>query len=423
MTTLKELFKLRATAPRLGNPLGKNQDSSLPNSDGTTTIGVDDEANSPKKTTYKTRGLITAGACNGLLSALRPSLISIIDTIKRHQATDKEQQEKHKNEIRKQIAEKEAELQGKDALIKVCQDKISQIQKSIQDIKDEITYVKAHPEEYDADRISKVYVWIGGVLLVFLTIYLFVFYSSASYSAFFKSFSHDDNKLSQAIFDAQALSAAWNMGTTALFFILLIPFVFLGLGFLIHRFQERGGWQGILKSFGVIAITFVFDAILAYEITEKIYEIKRGGAFEELPPYSISLALENINFWVIIFAGFLVYLIWGFVFDFTINAYQSLDKWVLQIQMLNDKLSIAEQQIRTEQEQIHTYNTEKVDITREIDRLKASLDVVFIDRINLANELSNFFDGWLIFVSQHTPEDVSDHKRVYEEIKKEQEIA
>lgn len=421
MTNRKELFRLGQPSPTATDSAARQTAISLPNGDPSSAIT--DGGRTESRVNYKTHGLIVAGACQGALAALKPSLVSIIETIKKHLISDQKKQEQYKQGIREQIVEKEAELKSKDALIQIYQDKIAQLRQTISDIKDKIAHVKAHPEDYDADRINKVYVWIGGILLTFLTIYLFIFYSSASYSAFFKSFTHDDDKVSQAIFDAQALSAAWEMGATALFFILLIPFVFLGLGFLIHRFQERGERLGILKSITIIAITFVFDAFLAYDITEKIYEIKRGGSFEELPPYSIPMALENINFWVIIFAGFLVYLIWGFVFDFTINAYQSLDKWQLEIQRLKEQVENTEVSIRNEQEGIHTHNVEKATINQDIAGLKVKLGQVYIDKIVLANELSNFFDGWLVFVANHSPREIDSHKQVYEEVKKEEGIA
>lgn len=421
MTNLKQLFRLGQPSLMATDSAARQTTTALPNGD--TSSAVTDGERTEPRVDYKTHGLIVAGACKGALAALKPSLVSIIESIKKHLISDQKKQEQYKQGIREKIAEKEAELKSKDALIQICQDKIAQLRQTISDIKDKIAHVKAHPEDYDADRINKVYVWIGGILLTFLTIYLFIFYSSASYSAFFKSFTHDDDKVSQAIFDAQALSAAWERGALGLFFILLIPFVFLGLGFLIHRFQERGGSLGVIKSIAIIAITFVFDAFLAYDITEKIYEIKRGGSFEELPPYSIPMALENINFWVIIFAGFLVYLIWGFVFDFTINAYQSLDKWQLEIQRLKEQVDNTEASIQNEQEGIHTLNAEKATINQGIEELKVKLEQVYIDRIILANELSNFFDGWLVFVANHSPLEIDSHKLVYEEVKKEQGIA
>lgn len=420
MTNLKQLFKLKPSAPvdvaATSTPQTPSPSLHL---DGI----APHQDSKPRLTTYKTKGLIVAGACNGQLSALEPSLTSEIKTIKQHQAQDQARQEKYKQEQRNKIAEKEGELKAKDGLIQVCQDKINQFKQEILDLSERITYVKAHPEEFGAENIGKVYVWMGSILLTFLTLYLFIFYSSASYSAFFKSFGFDDDKVSQAIFDAKALSAAWEMGVTALFFILLIPFVFFGLGFLIHRFQEQGGWLGMVKSFAIIIITFIFDAILAYGITKEIYEIKRGGAFEELPPYSIPMALENINFWVIIFAGFLVYLIWGFVFDFTIKAYQELDKWRLEQKKLKEQIVNKETLIAKEQEQINEHKTEKAAISGEIERLKASLTIVHIDMIDLANELSNFFDGWMIFVANHTPQDLDAHRMIYNEVKQREGIA
>ena len=56
-----------------------------------------------------------------------------------------------------------------------------------------------------------------------------MFYSSAAYSAFFKDFTPDDTKITQAIFDSQAIGKALADGITELIFILAIPAVFYSL--------------------------------------------------------------------------------------------------------------------------------------------------------------------------------------------------
>ena len=45
-----------------------------------------------------------------------------------------------------------------------------------------------------------------------------------------------------------------------------------------------------------------------------------------MPEYTISMAFQSVNFWMIIFAGFIVYLIWGFVFDFIMESHSKMDK-------------------------------------------------------------------------------------------------
>ena len=153
-----------------------------------------------------------------------------------------------------------------------------------------------------------------------ITIYLIVFYISASYSGFFKTF--ETTELSAAIFDAQALTKAIKDGWLESVFISTIPFAFMGLGYFVHMFQKekRTGW---IKILGLYIVTFIFDCILAYQIEKKIYDFEKTL---NSPPFDLPIAFRKVEFWGIIFAGFVVYIIWGLVFDFIMKEYENFDK-------------------------------------------------------------------------------------------------
>ena len=125
---------------------------------------------------------------------------------------------------------------------KTEQEKLTHEENKIEKITKEIDEIKENPKIISGDSFAKTSFWIGLMIIVILTIYLFVFYSSAAYSAFFKDFTPDDTKITQAIFDSQAIGKALADGITELIFILAIPAVFLGLGFLIHKFSEEKGF-------------------------------------------------------------------------------------------------------------------------------------------------------------------------------------
>lgn len=283
-------------------------------------------------------------------------------------------------------------------IFKIKEEKIPLLEKRIELIDDEIEDIAKNPDKYVHDEVSKLSLIVGGTILFFLSIYLFVFYSSASYSSFFKIFNPEEAGVVQAIFDAQALNKAWIDGVTELIFILTIPFVFLGLGFLIHKFSERKDFVGYLKIFFVLAITFVFDSILAYEITKKLYEIKRGAAFEDLPEYTTTLAVQEVNFWMIIFAGFIVYIVWGFVFDFFAETYRSFDKVGILRRAKRDEK-------KRKLEDLDTYNKEIQNNENTIDGLnhkiseveatiKTSVYFPLKDLEKMTKDIATFTMGW-----------------------------
>ena len=103
---------------------------------------------------------------------------------------------------------------------------------------------------------------IGLVILIPLTIYLFMFYSSTFYSAFFRQASTLTNVMN-TMFDSQALIHAYNEGLFELMFVLSAPIIFLGLGYVLHIFSMLEEKSKYLKMGAILIVTLMFDCILA----------------------------------------------------------------------------------------------------------------------------------------------------------------
>jgi len=323
--------------------------------------------------------------------------------------------ENHKEVLRKDIIEQEKakepykvklqeyiqkNVQFISRIKKIKEEDIPRVQGKIENLKNDIREFKNNPQNVVGDKVSKAGFYIGLTILAFLTIYLFIFYSSASYSAFFKEFSLNSIGVADSIFDAQALSKSFNDGVSELVLILTIPFVFIGLGYLIHKFQEQKSWTKYLKIFFLIVVTFIFDSILAYEITEKIYNIKAENSFEEMPPYTIAMAFQSVNFWLIIFAGFLVYLIWGFVFDFVMEAYAKLDQLGILIRTKEEEIKHREEDVKKLEDEVDKLNYMIGDNDTEAEKLRTILDHRDVIRPKeLEHSIFQFLNGWLEFLS------------------------
>lgn len=251
--------------------------------------------------------------------------------------------------------------------------------------------------------------------MILLTIYLFVFYSSASYSALFKNFTPDETVVAKAIFDAQAITKALKDGLSELILILTIPAVFLGLGYLIHKFQETKNYTKFIKITALLIITFIFDVIIAYEITEKIYDIKRNEIFENIPPpYSFKLAFSNTSFWLIIFAGFIVYLVWGFVFDFVMDSYSKLDHVKVHIKIKQEQIETLEKEIQSHEGKIAELRSNIKKNTTEIGRLKDIIEGTIVQPKEMSEALSQFMVGWYSWLSKGRDYNRSEHNMIYE---------
>jgi len=344
---------------------------------------------------YTAKGTRDAGLCIGSPQALLPKLQAVYMQLSRYIQQDEMKQNERKSKIKQEISGLGANVSNIETKIKSEQEKLNHEETKIDKILKEIDNIKENPMLISGDSFAKASFWIGLVIILFLTIYLFVFYSSASYSAFFKNFSSNDTNVAQAIFDAQAMSKAWADGFTELIFIMAIPAVFLGLGFLIHKFSEEKGFIKYLKITGLIIVTFIFDFIIAYEIVEKIYNIKKEGSFEIMPDMTISMAIQQVNFWLIIFAGFVVYIIWGLVFDFTMKEYQKLDKVRYTIKNKEQKLSEYKTECKQIKEVLSSLQNEKSSIQGEIDKLKIQMESYVLYFNDVREGINNYFTGWV----------------------------
>lgn len=307
---------------------------------------------------------------------------------------------------------KETEIKGlsvsrdnKEEQISRVNDSIGEVKDKIEALKFEINDLAKDPEKYhiDAKKGASTKFWIGLIILIPITLYLFTFYISTSYSAFFKTFDPNSN-LMMNVLDPNAFEKAWGDGTLEGAFVTLIPFVFLGLGFLIHMFSESKSLGNYFKIGVLILITFVFDAILAYQIEEKIYEMNK--TFDS-PPFDLSIAFTKIQFWGIIFAGFMVYVIWGLVFDFIMKEHKEKDKIKHEQQNRHRDISIYQERIADFEKQkellIAELNNLKELIAKASGRvaeLQPIIDAVIIPTKEYALYASEYVQGWITFINE-----------------------
>lgn len=290
------------------------------------------------------------------------------------------EQQRLKQPYKEEQEKQRIELKKRETALTIYEERNKQLTKNIDDLRFEMVDVKQNPEKYgieDVDKRPKAQFYIGLLILLPITIYLLVFYISASYSAFFKDF--ETGSLTAAIFDANAFGKAISDGWLEAVFVGTIPFVFMGLGYLIHMFQKTKNIISYLKLSALFILAFLFDMILAYLIEKKIFDFERvlGESF------SPSIAIKSVNFWGIIFAGFVVYIIWGLVFDFVMKEHENVDK--------------IRAFIRNKREEINNEIVKKNDLATRIDSLKHE-----ITSINgKISELQSKIDGFIFPVKEY----------------------
>jgi hypothetical protein len=303
----------------------------------------------------------------------------------------KMEQDKLKQPYREEQEKNRTELKKSEAAIGIYEKKEQDINDNIDQIKNEIIEVKRNPDKYGIEEGKglKAQFYIGLILLLPITLYVLVFYISASYSAFFKEFSNDS--LTAAIFDADAFTNAFKASWLEGVLVTTIPFVFMGLGYVIHMVQKGKGLKNIFRLISLFAITFLFDSLLAYIIEKKIYEFNKTT---ESSPYNLNIALGEPEFWMIIFAGFVVYIIWGLVFDFVMKEFENIDKIRAFIRGKKENLLNLEK-LKTEYaNKINDFKQQIVTINGKISELQSKIDGFVFPVKEYLHYHHQYKEGW-----------------------------
>lgn len=383
-------------------------------------IDSDKQSEQPEQNeqiSYKRFGFVQAGMMKGRTEGLKICLESVYQSHMAEMRRNEKRQEELRKPYRDALQDLLSTSENTKSQISMYQNELIPAKKArIEDLRKEIIDIRKNPEHYTGVHVGKAGFVIGLFILALLTVYLFIFYSSASYSAFFKEFKPDDAVVTKAIFDANALKNALNDGITELIFILTIPFVFIALGYLIHKFQEGKGLAKYIKIAALLVITFAFDSIIAYEITEKIYNIKKESDLTgSIPDFSFGLAFASVSFWLIIFAGFVVYLIWGFVFDFVMESHSKLDIIKVNIKTKREQIDVLDKEIVEYENLITGLRISSGKNTSEINKVRHIIEGTIIEPKAVREALSQFMMGWYAWLSEGREYNRSEHNKVYDD--------
>jgi len=360
---------------------------------------VADQSPTDGNYTYKKYGFLQARNQGAGPIAFEVELYKIYENYKDKLRRDDGEQEKMKHPIRIKL---ESLKVDRDELLKQIEaTKISttkSIDSKVEQINNEIASIRRDPSSYQSEKPNRVAVIVGAVVISVLTLYLWIFYTSAGYSAFFKKFEASDINIANSLFDAKAISKAWSDGAPALVLVVTLPFIFLALGYLIHKFMLEKGrrkWFGLIA---LITITFAFDYIIAYEIVLKVYDLKAANSIENWPPYSFSKAFTDINFWLIIFAGFVTYLIWGFLFDKLMADYEKFDVVKFQIRLREKEIRELEKDRDKACGYLKEIEQRLPEIEKQIKTCEEDIRATFFKPKEFEHIIFQFSSGWFQFI-------------------------
>lgn len=244
---------------------------------------------------------------------------------------------------------------------------------------------------------------IGAFITLLLTMYLFVFYSSSGYSAFYGI------KLgSLGFINPNVFSDAMNKGGGVIALIILFPVIFLAMGFYIHvaiennkklNAEKKPSKYGIITS--LLLITLIADIFIGYKISQGVHtnEFNSGLTNET---WKFKMIFSDINFYLVLVLGFVVYVVWGFLLNFVLShSYLKTEneKVKLMIENLNNKITERRKELSDIISKIYKFESDINTCDNKIQEKEKDIigfenGVIPINIASLKGSIGEFMGGW-----------------------------
>jgi hypothetical protein len=303
--------------------------------------------------------------------------------------------EEEKMEKRKKIDELSKFLDESRKNNAKFEDEIKAKEKKIEEHRDTLLKVREQhhekPEETEKNTFSPMKFSINLFILVFLTGYLFFFYVSAAYKALFQDPTTIAQDLLQGISSGTILPNPAELAEALRFnfMLLLVPFVFYAFGWAFHILLDLKHKFKLVFIIMLITLTFIVDLLIALRIHETTEFAKYIIGGEKQAWY------QSTTFFIILFFGFLVYVLWSILLDTMIK------EWAKYSGVLNLKkiMRHLRKDIKKLEQKIMPVEL----VQKEIDIL---IDQVNINVVgNLKAYIDQFTTGWISYLAPDAMKD------------------
>jgi hypothetical protein len=347
-----------------------------------------------RKVTYHHFGKLAARNTNSNPGTIEPSLDNIYERFLGEQQLNEDGIKNRISKLRAEVLHKRNQKITTQSELTSQEQFKEEKEKRIEEL--EIEKIKVRDGETPTtDYVPFV---IGTFIVILLTLYLFVFYSSTGYSAFYGV-----KQGSLGFINPDVFAEARNKGGGVLAMIILFPVIFLGLGFLIHDSLEKKKYAFIA---GLLIFTLITDAIIGYKISQALHiNDFNEGLTDSL--WQFNMIYGDVNFYFILALGFVVYIIWGALLHYVLNKYSELqpDKAIeLRVDNLNRKIADQRQnfaeiveKINSLKGQISTLDNEISD--KEKDIIGYENGVIPINIPLLQASVGDFMNGWFAYTT------------------------
>jgi hypothetical protein len=352
-----------------------------------------------EKITYTQLGFRSAQKSQSAPDAIEGYLEIVYDKFLEEQKLDEQGLKDRISKLKAEVQQEKARKQ--DAIAEINANKRNKEDKEKE--VEELELEKIDIRNGEGETVDTTPFIIGAFITLLLTLYLFVFYSSSGYSAFYGI-----KPGSVGFINPNVFTDATNKGGGVIALIILFPVIFLGLGFLIHDSLEKNkklADDNKQKQYGVIftllIITLIADAFIGYKISEGVHNNEfNAGRTNEF--WKFYMTFYDINFYLVLILGFVVYVIWGFLLNYVLShpyLKTESEKIKLMIENINNRIGEKRKELSDIIAKIHKLEGELVTIDNKVEEKQKDIigyenGVIPINIASLKGSIGEFMGGW-----------------------------
>lgn len=314
--------------------------------------------------------------------------------------------DEEKNERLKEIKKLEKKVKEQEQLNAKVEEEISDKEQKIDKYRKDLLQVREarskDKEKLKEESFSPLKFSINLFILSMLSVYLFFFYVSATYKALYVDFEGIAESLAAGEGTGSIMPGPAELSEALQYNYLLfvVPFVFYAFGWAFHILLETKHKMRIAFLSALIAVTFAVDFLLAMIINNNTENAKALMGLEAIH-WSVSP-----SFYIILFLGFLVYVIWSILLD------SLLREWSKREIIDNLRKIIAHMH-----GDIKILKTKLLDVAalkKQISDYREDISTVMYG--NLRKYIDQFSSGWITYLA---PQNMKDTKEKCLMLKKE----
>jgi hypothetical protein len=360
---------------------------------------MEEEEKKKNKITYSQYGFHSAQKSQSQPAGIDGYLNNVYDQFLEEQKLDEQGLKDRISKLKAELQQEKAKKSDVNAEIASHKSYKEDKEKQIEELELEKIDIRNGDEEI-GDTSSFI---IGAFITLLLTLYLFVFYSSSGYSAFYGI-----KPGSLGFINPNVFSDATNNGGGVIALIILFPVIFLAMGFYIHvaiennkklNSNNKPSKYSIILS--LLLVTLIADMFIGYKISQGVHTNEfNSGTTSQM--WKFNMIFSDINFYLVLVLGFVVYVVWGFLLNFVLShSYLKTEseRVKLMIENVNNKITDKKKELSDIISKINKFESDIITCESKIQQKEK--DIIGFENgdtpINISSlkgSIGEFMGGW-----------------------------